>query len=211
MLSLIYYPKSQHKTWLFVSNIGLPSIKGEENLSSFARQSRSAPRKVKDRKIDSESRLEQFDNISPLASLIEFCHKLNVTVVSKNDSIILTELAEIPPRMLFSLEIFEDYTISCFKGSTNISYNDLINSLTHKIEKFSQTELILGRLKEAKHKHRLPEELSQTASYIKSILDSESPENSEINKVEVLIDQLHLLSKQNHGESYDTAMMKTAI
>ena len=146
-----------------------------------------------------------------MASLIEFCHKLNVTVVSKNDSIILTEVAEIPPRMLFSLEIFEDYTISCFKGSTNISYNDLINSLTHKIEKFSQTELILGRLKEAKHKHRLPEELSQTASYIKSILDSESPENSEINKVEVLIDQLHLLSKQNHGESYDTTMMKTAI
>ena len=100
--------------------------------------------------------------------------------------------------------------MSCFKGITNISYNDLINSLTHKIEKFPQTELILGRLKEAKHKHHLPEELSQTASYIKSILDSESPENSEINKVEVLNDQLYLLSKQNHGQPYDTAMMKTA-
>ena len=124
-----------------------------------------------DRKINSQSRslvtqkrLEQVDTIISEKSPIEFCHKLNVTVVSKNDSIILTEVAEIPPRMLFSLEVFEDYTISCFKGSTNISYNDLINSLTHKIEKFSQTELILGRLKEAKHKHRLPEELSQTAS-----------------------------------------------
>ena len=75
--------------------------------------------------------------------------------------------------------------------------------------KFSQIELILERLKEANH--HFPEELSQTASYIKSTLDSESTEESEINKVEFLIDQLHLLSKQNHGQRYDTAMMKTAI
>ena len=87
-------------------------------------QTRRAPRKVKDRKIDGESRslitqkrLEQVDIISPWESLTEFCHKPNVTVVSKNDSIILTRVAEIPPRIFFSLEIFEDYTTSCFKGN----------------------------------------------------------------------------------------------
>ena len=141
--------------------------------------------------------------------LIKFCHKLNVTVVSKNDSIIVTEVAETPLRMLFSLEIFKDDTLSCFKGNSKICYNDLINSFTHKIAKFSQIELVLERLKEPKH--HLPEEPSQTASYIKSILDSESPGDSEINKVEYLIDQLHLLSKQHHGQRYDAAMMKTAI
>ena len=77
---------------------------------SFAFQTRSAPRIVKDLKIDSESRslvtqkkLQQVDTISSWESLIEF-----VTVVSKNDSIILTVVAQIPPRMLFSLEVFKN-------------------------------------------------------------------------------------------------------
>ena len=51
--------------------------------------------------------------------------------------IILTKVAEIP-EMLLPLEIFKDYTISCFKGNTKIYSNDLINSFIHKIETFSQ-------------------------------------------------------------------------
>ena len=77
---------------------------------SFASQTRSAPQKVKDLKIDSESRslvtqkrLQQVDTISSWESRIEF-----VTVVSKNDSITLTVVAQIPPRMLFSLEVFKN-------------------------------------------------------------------------------------------------------
>ena len=46
---------------------------------------------------------------------------------------------------------------------------------------------------------------------MKSILDSKSPEDSEINNAEVLTDQLHFLSKQNHGQRYDAAMIKAAI
>ena len=111
--------------------------------------------------------------------------------------------------MLFSLEIFKDATLSCFKGNTKICCNDLINSFTYKMEKFSQIKLILERLKETKH--HLPEEPSQTASYIKSLLDYESPEDREINKVECLIDQLHIFSKQHHGQRYGAAMMKTAL
>ena len=94
--------------------------------------------------------------------LVEFYHKLNVTVISKYDSIILLEVVEIPPQILFSLVIFKDYTISCFTAIAKICYNNLIHSFTHKIERFSQTELTLERLKEAKH--YFSEELSQTAS-----------------------------------------------
>ena len=78
--------------------------------------------------------------------------------------------------MLLSWEVFKGYKISCFIGNNKICYNDLINSFTHKNEEFSQIESILERLKEAKH--HLPEELSQTASYIKLILDSENLRNS---------------------------------
>ena len=54
-------------------------------------------------------------------------------------------------------------------------------------------------------------ELSQTAPYVKSILDSESLDDSEINKIGFLIGQNHFLSKQNHGQRYDAAMTKTVI
>ena len=82
-----------------------------------------------------------------MESLIEFCHKLNVAVVSKNAPIILTEVAELPPRMLFSLKIFKHYTISCFKGNTKSCYNDVINSFVHKIKKFCQIALIFRKIK----------------------------------------------------------------
>ena len=50
--------------------------------------------------------------------------------------IILTEVAEIPPQMLFALEIFKDYTMSCFRGNTKTCSNDLINSLRIKLKSF---------------------------------------------------------------------------
>ena len=93
-----------------------------------------------------------------------------------------------------------------FKVNTRTCYNDLINSFTRKIEKFSQIELILKRLKEAKH--HLSEELSQTASCLKLILYFESLEDGETNKIEFLIDQLHLLSKQDQGQHYDAVWWK---
>ena len=67
-------------------------------------------------------------------------------------------------------KLFKDYPISYFKGNAKICYDDLINSFTYKIETFFQIELILERIKKAKHP--LAEDLSQTASYIKPILDS---------------------------------------
>ena len=97
MFSLIYYLKSQHKTFFCIkhwpSNYRTYSKKGHQIPvdplsifsvhSSFAPQARSVPRKVKDTKNDSESRssvtqkrLEQVDTISSWESLIEFSYKL---------------------------------------------------------------------------------------------------------------------------------------
>ena len=97
MFSLIYYPKSQHKTFFCIkhwpSNYRSYSKKGHQIPvdplsifsvhSSFVPQTRSVPRKVKDTKNDSESRssvsqkrLEQVDTISSWESHIEFSYKL---------------------------------------------------------------------------------------------------------------------------------------
>ena len=63
--------------------------------------------------------------------------------------IILTEVAEIPPRMLFSLKIFIGFffvllAISCFKGNTKICSNDLINLFTQKL---SSNRINSGKIK----------------------------------------------------------------
>ena len=63
-----------------------------------------------------QKRIDQDDTISSWELLIQLCHELDITIMSKKDSIILTERAEIPPRMLLSLKILKDYTISCLKG-----------------------------------------------------------------------------------------------
>ena len=101
-----------------------PSVFSVPN--TFSRQVQTVtPRNITERQIDSESRsqamekrkeqaTEQADKISSWDSLKHFCNKSGVTVIDKSESIILTEIGEIPPRMLYSLEIFKDFTVSCF-------------------------------------------------------------------------------------------------
>lgn len=84
-----------------------------------------------------------------------------------------------------------------------------MNAFLHKIETFSQIKLILYRLQEARHK--LEEGLFQRATYMKFIMDSDSLKDYEINKFNFLIEQLQLLSKQNHGKCYNATLIKTAI
>lgn len=83
------------------------------------------------------------------------------------NSVSLTEIAETPPWMMFSLQICEDFTNLYFKRNTKIGYDNLINYFTDKVEKFSQTKFIINRLKDARH--HLTEELSQITIYIKFI------------------------------------------
>ena len=169
-------------------------------------------RNVETRNIDSDSRqnsaknLElQKDCIVSWEKLEIFCNTLpDVTVIRNVESLILAEVVGIPPKMAFSLQIFRDYTISCYKGYTKVTYNDLINSFSHKIEKYSQVIDILNRLKKAEYD--IAEELKGVAANIQDILDSdENLDESEKEKVKFLIDQM------SHGRKYDETRMKNAI
>ena len=114
---------------------------------------RSAPQKVKDRKIDSESRslitqkrLEQVDTISSWELLTEF-HTLSLLKSQKYHR-----------ECHFHWKFLKIIQYLVLRKITKTYSNDLINSFTHKTETFSQIELILERKKEAKH--RLPKECS---------------------------------------------------
>ena len=115
---------------------------------TFARQMIfSPPRKIESRKVDAASRREcaekksqkrDPDLIVNWDSLEKHCDKLDVDVIKKVDRIILTDISGDPPSLIFSLTIFNDFTISCYKGFTKVPHNDLINGFTYKVEKYSQ-------------------------------------------------------------------------
>ena len=111
-----------------------------------------------------------------------------------------------PPKFTFSLTLFRDLTISCYRGNTKISCNDLINGFTYKFEKYWQILEVLKRL--GTSERNVQEEIKHTAMDLNNNINSEDMEEERRIK---LIDQLMLQSKKLHGQRYDASMMKTTI
>ena len=83
--------------------------------------------------------------------------------------IILIDIPGDPPKLTFSLTIFKDFTISCYKGFTKVAHNDLINGFTYKLEKYSQIVALLERLRGTEI--NVSEEIKQSALNMKYLLD----------------------------------------
>ena len=183
---------------------------------SFLRQTSTMPRNVEARNVDAASRAEisearnkSADVIGCWEELEYFCEQLGVDVVKKCDRIILGEVSGDPPRFSFSLTVFKDFTISCYRGFTKLSCNDLINGYSYKIETYSQIHAVLERLRTSSNV--VQDDIKGAALNISDIVDSADMDDDERTKVKFLIEQLLMQSKKLHGERYDASMMKTAI
>ena len=183
-------PKKGHHVPVHLPSVfSLPKYCASQTASTTSRD-------IEVRKVDSESRSSSAkqlelkrDFIVSWEKLEIFCKTLDVTVINSEESLILTEVVGIPPKMTLSLQSFKDYSISCYKGYTKVTYNDLINSFTHKIEKYSQVIDIIKRLKEAEY--NLSEELKGVAANIQAILDlDENLDECDEEKIKFLIDQM---------------------
>ena len=69
---------------------------------------------------DREQQQIQNDTIASWEFSEIFGSKLDVQVIDKENSWILTDVYAVSPRMEFSFQIFKTYSISCFKGFTHI-------------------------------------------------------------------------------------------
>ena len=186
--------------------------------ASFQRQTTSLPRNVESRNVDADSQraADELRNAEPDPDLIvrwedleDYCNQLDVDIVKRQDRILLTEISGDPPKLTFSLTIFKDFSILCYRGCTKVSCNDLINGFSYKVERYSQIFAILERLR--KCKHNIQEEFQQASRNINDIVELADMDDDEISKVKFLIDQLLLQSRKMHGQRYDASMMKTAI
>ena len=128
---------------------------------SFLRLTRTMPRNVEARNVDAASRAEISEARNKSADVIEcweeleyFCEQLGVDVVKKSDRIILSEVSGDPPRSSYSLTVFKEFTISCYRGFTKLSRNVLINGYSYKIETYSQIHGVLERLRTSSGRYK---------------------------------------------------------
>ena len=170
--------------------------------ASFQRQTTSLPHNVESRNVDADSRraADELRNAEPDPDLIvrwegleDYCNQLDVDIVKRQDRILLTEILGDPPKLTFSLTIFKDFLILCYRGCTKVSCNDLINGFSYKVERYSQIFAILERLR--KCKHNIQEEFQQASRNINDIVESADMDDDEISKVKFLTDQLLLQSQ----------------
>ena len=113
---------------------------------------------------------------------------------TKDDRVILSDLSGDPPKLAFSLTIYEKFSISCYKGATKVPRNNLINGFTYKIEKYSQVVNLIEKLRNAPIDTN--EELKTAAINMRSLLDMGTAlEDDEKTKVKFLVEQLVLQSK----------------
>ena len=112
--------------------------------ASFLRQTTTTPRNVESRNVDAESRRKSDEDrnserdpdlIVSWDDLVAYCNQLAVDVIKKEDRIILSEISGDPPNVSFPLAIFNNFSISCYRGSIKVSCNDMINGFTYKIER----------------------------------------------------------------------------
>jgi hypothetical protein len=132
--------------------------------------------------------------------LEEYGDQLGVDVIKKEDRVILCEISGNPPTVSFSLTIFSNFSILCYRGSTKVSSNDLISGFTYKIERYSQIPNILERL--MKSEHNIKDECQQAARNINNIVESADRDEDERSKIKFLTDQLFLQSRNANGLRY---------
>ena len=90
----------------------------------------------------------------------------------KDDRIILIDISGHPPKLIFSLIIFKDFTISSSKELTKVAHNNLINGFTCKFEKYSEIVALLIRLRGTEI--TVAEKMKQTVLNMKDLLDMDT-------------------------------------
>lgn len=179
---------------------------------SFCRQSVSQHRSLKERGVDSDSRAEkqharkkqlsdEKDNISKWSDLKAFCEKLDGILFSQgSDNIQLIEMSGIPPVHIFSVIIYDDFRVECYKSGYCAPIRDLVGGFSAKLEKFSQLHSILDRVRTY--------ELSTTdiaksfGNDLQALIENSKTDEELTYRVLFLAEQLKLVSDDAHSNRY---------
>lgn len=189
---------------------------------SFCRQTVKRPRNVRTRSIDSDTRRmkqekreedlnKERDLIKTIENLEIFCRTLSKLSVMKRDgNIQIHDMSEdIPPVLVFSVIIYENFKIECYKFGYCVPVRDILG-FSAKLETYSQLMNILERMQ------TFEVSLIQISNIFGSNLQEliQSNDDNEITrKVLFLAEQLKLINTSATGNRYCSTPIsfKTAI
>ena len=177
--------------------------------ASFHRQTTpSVNRDVQRRAVDSECRAErkrqilaEKDKIVDWAKLKEYCNKLTEIMVRETNSTIeLLKLDGFPPQVSFSVFIDSDFKVTAFRKHIQIPLRDVVRSFTHKLERYSELDMILTKLSE----YQIPVTnlLEKCSGEIVEILHHEDVSSSQKHQLDFLSRQLLIQRSNPTGRRY---------
>ena len=179
---------------------------------SFCRQSIGEPRNLKQRGVDSESRsshdnekkdllMKVKDMIKSLSELEIFCKKIdNILFAKRDDSIQLHEISDkIPPTLLFSIIIYNNFTVDCYKDGYYIPVRDLLG-FSAKLEKYSQLPGIIERVRTFQLSTA---DIAKTfGSNLQTLIENSENDEELTRRVLFLAEQLKAVSTKPTGQRY---------
>ena len=188
--------------------------------ASYCRETLSSPHEVKKRKIDVESRLEgqlkfdeQNDVISYWGDMVGHCKELEGLVVVKvdGDYIQLHEIKGMPPVLLFSIIIYEDFKVVCYQEDRKITVRDIGAGFSAKLEWYSQLDNIILRLR--KHCPNIHDVMKSYGCKLQELLSTAEIDDDDMHRVQFLVEQLNIQNAKPCGNRYGNSptILRTAL
>ena len=189
--------------------------------SSCVRQTISSKdRQLKGRKIDYESRQSNDtvnesnnieDKIRDWAGLVTKCTNMPLTMIIKEDNILLLQLNtdKCPPEIDFSIVITQNFKLKAFKGSREVTTRDVIKGFSAKLETYTELSLVIDKLQEVEVEP--VHEVETFVNKFKSTIESAGFDDATKKRLTFLCEQIELTTKDPCGRRYKPDTMKEAI
>ena len=129
-----------------------PSIFGTTKSSLFV-QTNFSPRAVitaESRRLNEEARKLEADRIASFDQIFNYCTKFSPEhiLIQESNAVKIVKLNGWPPEVDYSILVTNDRRVIAYKKNFKISTRDLVNGFTNAVDKFSQIDAIINRLKE---------------------------------------------------------------
>ena len=164
----------------------------------------SVNRDVQQRAVDSEccaerkrQILSEKDKILDWAKLKEYCNKLTEIMVRETDSMIeLLKLDSFPPQVSLSVFINSDFKVTTFRKHIQIKLRDVVHSFTHKLERYSEQDMIITKVS----KYQIPVTvLEKCSGKIVEIMHHEDISSSQKHKLDSIMAAFCTVFKSNRS------------
>ena len=141
--------------------------------------------------------------------MIQFCYSLRNLTISHNDSeITLINLSGFPCIVNYSVQITNEFSVSCYKGNTSVPVREYLGFVV-KIERYSQLNSIISKLED--FEVDLPSKLKNMGEQLSLLASNDEMDDEQKIQLQFLAEQLQLQSQSANNRRYSAFTVNIAI